>query len=155
MLLSLVAVGKLRPAMRELCDDYLRRLGRFVRVAEREVREAGRAGSSSLQRETEGDRLLEAITDGSPVILLDLDGSRWSSEQLAAQLDDWRIDARDRSLVIGGAAGVSTSVRARATASWSLGPLTLPHELARVIVAEQLYRASSILRGEPYHRGER
>ena len=147
MLVSLVAVGKLRPAMRELCDDYLRRLARFVRVAEREVREAGRAGSSALQREAEGDRLLEAIADGSPVILLDLDGAKWSSEQLATQLDGWRVDGRERSLVIGGAAGVSASVRARATASWSLGPLTLPHELARVIVAEQLYRASSILRG--------
>jgi 23S rRNA (pseudouridine1915-N3)-methyltransferase len=155
MLVSLVAVGKLRPAMRGLCDDYLRRFGRFVRVAEREVREAGRAASTALQREAEGERLLEAIADGSPVILLDLDGVKWSSEQLAAQLDTWRVDGRERSFVIGGAAGVSAAVRARAAGSWSLGPLTLPHELARVIVAEQLYRASTILRGEPYHRGDR
>jgi 23S rRNA (pseudouridine1915-N3)-methyltransferase len=136
MQLSLVAVGKLRPALRDVCDDYLRRLGRFVRITEREVREAGRAGSEQLQRDTEGVRLLDAIDAGS-------------------QVDRWRLDARDRTLVIGGAAGVSVAVRERAQATWSLGSLTLPHELARIVVVEQLYRASTILRGEPYHKGAR
>lgn len=155
MQLSLVAVGKLRPVLREVCDDYLRRLGRFIRVAEREVREAGRAGTERLQRDTEGTRLLDGITDGTPVVLLDIDGAGWSSEQLAQQLDRWRLDAKELTIVIGGAAGVSAAVRRRAQATWSLGPLTLPHELARVLVVEQLYRASTILRGEPYHKGAR
>jgi 23S rRNA (pseudouridine1915-N3)-methyltransferase len=155
MQLSLVAVGKLRPALREVCDDYLRRLGRFVKVAEREVREAGRAATEELQRDMEGKRLLDAVGDGSPVVLLDLGGSSWSSEQLAAQLDAWRHDGRDRTLIVGGAAGVSPALRQRATSTWSLGPLTLPHELARVVAVEQLYRASTILRGEPYHKGAR
>lgn len=155
MQVSLVAVGKLRPALREVCNDYLRRLGRFVTVTEREVREAGRVTTDALRRDAEGKRLLEAIAPGSTIVLLDLDGTPWSSEDLAAQLDAWRHDGRARAFVIGGAAGVSAAVRSRAAVRWSLGPLTLPHELARVVVAEQLYRAGTILRREPYHRGAR
>lgn len=155
MQLHLVAVGKLRPALREVCDDYLRRLGRFAPVVEREVREAGRARSVAGQRGEEGKRILDAIPDGVGVIVLDVGGGSWSSEVLAERLDAWRLAARDQAFVIGGAVGVGADVVARADASWSLGPLTLPHELARVIVVEQLYRASTILRGEPYHKGVR
>ncbi len=155
MQLSLVAVGKLRPALRDVCDDYLRRLGRFARVSEHEVREAGRSATEQLQRDTEGTRLIEALDKDTQVVLLDLGGSTWSSEQLAKQLDGWQLDGRHRAFVVGGATGVSAAVRRRAATAWSLGPLTLPHELARVVVVEQLYRASTILRGEPYHRGAR
>jgi 23S rRNA (pseudouridine1915-N3)-methyltransferase len=155
MQVALVAVGKLRPALREVCDDYIRRLGRFVKVTEREVREAGRASTAQLQRDAEGKRLLDVVATGSPVVLLDLGGTPWSSEQLATQLDAWRRDGRVRTFVIGGAAGVSAALRARAASTWSLGPLTLPHQLARIVVVEQLYRASTILRGEPYHKGAR
>lgn len=153
MQLSLVAVGKLRPDFRRLCDDYLRRLGRMIPVREQEVREAGRAATAALQCAAEGERLLAAVPEGDAMILLDIDGTTWSSEELAAELDRWRHDGGGRSIVIGGANGVSAAVRQRAARRWSLGPLTLPHELARVVVVEQLYRASTILRGEPYHRG--
>lgn len=155
MQLLLVAVGKLRPALREVCDDYLRRLGRFMPIEEREVKEAGRATTGPLQREAEGKRLLALVPDRSAVVLLDVDGERWTSEDLAEQLETWRLDARDRTLIIGGASGVAPAVRQRAGTVWSLGALTLPHELARVVVVEQLYRAGTILRGEPYHRGAR
>jgi 23S rRNA (pseudouridine1915-N3)-methyltransferase len=155
MRLLLLAVGRLRPAFRAACDDYLRRLARLAPVDEREVREAGRAGNAIAQREAEGKRLLEAIADGAEVVLLDPGGRAWSSETLAANLERWRADGRDRVFVIGGALGVSEAVRARADRTWSLGPLTLPHELARVVVVEQLYRAATILRGMPYHKGAR
>ena len=155
MQLHLLAVGKLRPAYREACDEYLRRLRRVIPVIEREVREAGRAGNVSAQRVEEGKRLLDALPDDTDVTLLDLDGAGWSSEQVAEQLQRWRLDGRDHALIIGGAVGVSPAVRDRANTRWSLGPLTLPHELARVVVTEQLYRAATILRGEPYHKGER
>ncbi|HEX3926519.1 MAG TPA: 23S rRNA (pseudouridine(1915)-N(3))-methyltransferase RlmH [Gemmatimonadales bacterium] len=151
----LVAVGKLRPAFREAADDYLRRLARSGSFAEREVREAGRAGSVTRQRDDEGQHLLAAIPEHSGVVLLDLDGERWSSEALAEQVGRWQREARDRTFVLGGAVGVSAAVRDRAECAWSLGPLTLPHELARVVVLEQLYRATTILRGEPYHKGAR
>ena len=155
MRLWLVAVGRLRPGLRDVCDDYLRRLRRFIPVDEREVREAGRAATTSLQRDAEGRRLLDALPGGARMILLDQAGTPWSSEALARELERWRRAAVDCAFVIGGATGVSAAVRNRATVEWSLGPLTLPHELARVVVAEQLYRASTILRREPYHRGNR
>ncbi len=155
MQLHVVAVGKLRPALRQVGDDYFRRLRRFIAVSEREVREAGRAGSVDRQRDEEARHILDAVPADADVILVDQGGNAWSSEELAAQLDAWRIAARDVALVIGGAVGVAAAVGERARARWSLGPLTLPHELARVIVIEQLYRASTILRGEPYHRAER
>lgn len=155
MQLHVVAVGKLRPALRQVGDDYLRRLRRFIAVSEREVREAGRAGSIDRQRDEEARHLLDAVPTDADVVLVDQGGNAWSSEELAVQLEAWRIAARDVALVIGGAVGVAAAVGERARARWSLGPLTLPHELARVVVVEQLYRASTILRGEPYHRGER
>jgi 23S rRNA (pseudouridine1915-N3)-methyltransferase len=153
MRLVLVAVGKLRAPLRDVADDYLRRLRRFITVEERELREAGRAGNDEAQRTTEGERILDAVSAETPLILLDQRGTMWSSEQLADELERWRTEARNRALVIGGAAGVAPAVAGRAEKRWSLGPLTLPHEIARVLVIEQLYRASTILRGEPYHRG--
>lgn len=155
MELLLLAVGKLRPAFRTACDDYLRRIGRTLPVREREVREAGRAGSVARQRTEEGERLVAAVPAGASVTLLDLDGRPWSSEQVAEQLDQWRQAARDHAMIIGGAVGVDGAVRARADSVWSLGPLTLPHELARLVVVEQLYRATTILQGTPYHKGDR
>lgn len=155
MELLLLAVGKLRPAYRTACDDYLRRLGRFVTVREREVREAGRASSVVAQRAEEGERLLEAVPVGAGVTLLDLGGASWSSEEVATRLDAWRHAGRHRAVIIGGAVGVAPEVRTRADEVWSLGPLTLPHELARVVVAEQLYRGATILQGTPYHKAAR
>ena len=152
MKLLLLAVGRLRPALREVCDDYLRRVSRFVTVDEREAREAGHLNGEDRRGE-EDRRILRLVPERSEVILLDPEGEMWSSEHLALRLDGWRLDARDRTLVIGGAAGVGAAVRERAVQHWSLGPMTLPHEIARLVVAEQLYRAGTILQGTPYHRG--
>lgn len=149
----LLAVGRLRPYYREACDDYLRRLSRYGTVAEREVREAGRASTPELRRKNETARIEAALPPRGTLIVLDRTGTAWSSEELARRLHGWRLAAAPVALVIGGAYGVEPRLLGRAAARWSLGPLTLPHELARVVVLEQWYRAWTILRGEPYHKG--
>jgi 23S rRNA (pseudouridine1915-N3)-methyltransferase len=153
MTLLVLAVGRLRAAYREACDDYLRRLARYARVEEVEVREASRAPTVEAQREVEAERLRARLPGGGTVVALARDGSSWTSEELARRMDGWRVAARPLAVVLGGSQGLSRGFLASATGRWSLGPLTLPHELARVVVVEQLYRAYTILRGEPYHKG--
>jgi 23S rRNA (pseudouridine1915-N3)-methyltransferase len=149
----LLAVGRLRPSYREACDDYLRRLGRSVKVTEVEVKEASRAPTTNARREEEAGRLQARMPGGATVVALAREGSAWTSEELAVRLEGWRVAARPVAFVIGGPHGLDPALLASAAVRWSLGPLTLPHELARVIVVEQLYRAFTILRGEPYHKG--
>jgi len=151
--LVILAVGRLRSSYREACDDYLRRLGRYAKVSEVEVREASRAPTVEAQREEEAGRLLARAPAGAGTVALAREGTAWTSEELARRVEGWRIAARPLAFVIGGSRGLSPGLLASAGARWSLGPLTLPHELARVIVAEQLYRAFTIIRGEPYHKG--
>ncbi len=153
MELVILAVGKLRPAYREAADDYLRRLGRHHRVREVEVREASRAPGAEAQRGEEGERLRARLPAGARLVALAREGAGWSSAELARRLETWMLEARPVALAIGGSHGLDPALVAAAADRWSLGPLTLPHELARVVVAEQLYRASTILRGEPYHKG--
>lgn len=150
----MLAVGRLRPCFREACDDYLRRLRRVADVREVEVREAARAGSPALQRREEAKRLTGVLPDRAVCVALDLRGEPWSSEDLARRVGGWRDAARPVAFVIGGAEGLDPAVLKAAALRWSLGPLTLPHELARVVVMEQLYRAFAILRGAPYHKGD-
>ena len=149
----LLAVGRLRPSYREACDDYLRRLGRSVKVTEVEVKEASRAPTMNARREEEAGRLQAKTPGGATVVALAREGSAWTSEELAARLEGWRVAARPVAFIIGGSHGLAPGLLVSAAVRWSLGPLTLPHELARVIVVEQLYRAFTILRGEPYHKG--
>jgi 23S rRNA (pseudouridine1915-N3)-methyltransferase len=151
--ISVIAVGKLRPYYREAFDDYARRLQRHVTFREHEVREASRAATVGDQRSEEARRLGARIAEGATVVALARVGAGWTSTDLARQLERWMLAARPLTFAIGGSHGLDSSLIARAAATWSLGPLTLPHELARVVVAEQLYRAFTILRGEPYHKG--
>ena len=151
--IEIVAVGKLRPYYRHAADDYIRRLRRYAHVREQEVREASRAPNTAVQRAEEAARLEVKIPDRTTVVALAREGVGWSSRELAHQLETWLLQGRPLAFVIGGSSGLNSSVIARASARWSLGPLTFPHELARVILCEQLYRAFTILRGEPYHKG--
>ena len=151
--LTVVAVGKLRPYYRLACDDYARRLRRYAVIREQEVREASRAPTPAIQQAEEAARLEARIADASTVVALAREGTGWSSSELARQLERWLLLARPLVLVIGGSHGLDPALLGRATARWSLGPLTFPHELARVISFEQVYRAFTILRGEPYHKG--
>lgn len=151
--ITVAAVGKLRPYYRQAVDDYARRLKRYATFAEHEVREAGRAPNLTSQLAEEAERLNARIPDGSTLVALTRDGAGWSSSDLARQLDRWLLVSRPLVLVVGGSRGLAPSLLTRASARWSLGPLTLPHELARVVLVEQLYRGFTILRGEPYHKG--
>ena len=153
MEINLVAVGKLRPYYREALDDYGRRVQRYAVFREHEVREASRAPNVAAQRLEEAQRLTARIPATGSFVALTRVGAGWTSADLAKQLDRWMLAARPLAFVIGGSHGLDAALIGRATATWSLGPLTLPHELARIVVVEQLYRAFTILRGEPYHKG--
>ncbi len=102
--------------------------------------------------EAEGEQILGRLNAAEQVVLLDERGKQFSSKGLAGHLSDWQSDGRDLAFVVGGPDGVSDSVRQRADMTWSLSQLTLPHGLARVLFAEQLYRAHSLQTGHPYHR---
>ena len=148
----ILAVGRLRSYYRDACGDYLRRLRRYARVEEREVREAPGATPAVGQRRDDA-ALLERVPDRATLVALAREGSAWTSRELAGRLERWREAGRPLALVIGGSHGLGPAVLERAAARWSLGPLTLPHELARVVVVEQVYRGFTILAREPYHKG--
>jgi 23S rRNA (pseudouridine1915-N3)-methyltransferase len=101
----------------------------------------------------EGAAILALLDRDEQVIALDGGGKAWSSEALAGQLNTWRMTGRDLAFLIGGPDGHAPQVLARAAQTWSLGPLTLPHMLVRLVLTEQLYRATTIVAGHPYHRG--
>ncbi len=155
MRVTLVAVGRLRPALREVYDDYATRLSRWVEFRGVEVREAARAGPPPVQRQRESRAILDALPEGAFTVLLDIEGEAWSSELLAGHVARWRETGRPLALVIGGAEGVDATLKRAAEVRWSLGPATLPHELARVVAMEQVYRAFTILHGLPYHKSSR
>lgn len=150
MQLTVLAVGRLRPAFSELCADYSRRLSRFAAVREIEIRESRRPGAEG--RREEGRRLRERIPGGAVLVALDREGRPWSSEDLAHQVERWYEGGNHIALAIGGSTGLDTSLLDSADVRWSLGPGTFPHELVRVTVYEQLYRAFTIMRGMPYHK---
>ncbi|MGC1819358.1 MAG: 23S rRNA (pseudouridine(1915)-N(3))-methyltransferase RlmH [Casimicrobiaceae bacterium] len=154
MRLCLVALGHRMPAwVAAACDDYARRLPRDFALAlvelKPEPRDRGRTVDQMLEAEA---KRIAAATAGYASIALDEHGSRWSTRELADHLRQWREGGRDVAFVIGSADGLHSDVKAKALAVVSLSAMTLPHALARVIIAEQLYRASSILAGHPYHR---
>ena len=101
----------------------------------------------------EGEKILQAIKPQHLVIALDVKGDLWSTEQLAEQITKWQHNGQHIDLLIGGPEGLDHSCTQRASQFWSLSPLTFPHPLVRIIVAEQLFRAHSILTNHPYHRG--
>lgn len=137
-------------------NEYAKRLPHACRLRLVEIAPAkrGRHPDVERMRREEGDRLLTAVPRAARVIALEVDGTSWRTEQLADRLRDWLQDGRDLALMVGGPDGLSAACRERAELCWSLSPLTLPHPLVRVLLAEQLYRAWSLVRGHPYHRGE-
>lgn len=134
-------------------EDYAARLRGEYRLELKEIALGHRAGGSSAQSVArEGERMLAALPSAACVVALQVHGRAMSSEQLAAFLQARALDARPLAFCIGGPDGLAPDVDGRAEFKWSLSALTLPHGLARVVVAEALYRAVSILKGHPYHR---
>lgn len=145
-----VWVGKTRDQhYKALQEEYLQRLSYFVSIEVIEVRDS----KEKDPRETEGKRILEKLNQSSLVCLLDVGGKQKSSHQLAEMIEGWQDQGmRDISFVIGGANGVSAAVAERANAVLSLSFLTFTHEMARVVLAEQLYRGFTIIKGFPYQK---
>lgn len=114
--------------------------------------ESGRAVPAAQVRDREGTRMAERLPSDARVVACDPGGESMTSEAFAAWLGDLRDRAQNVAFLIGGAFGLSDDLRARASKRLSLAPWTLPHELARLVLAEQLYRAGTMLRGEPYHK---
>jgi 23S rRNA (pseudouridine1915-N3)-methyltransferase len=153
MVLTVAAVGKPRnAAIAAAIHDYETRAARYWPLEVHEVREErGAAASSGIVREKESERLTERI-GSARIVACDPGGKSYTSEKFAEWLQGERERDRDTAFVIGGAFGLADSLLSRSSMKLSLAPWTLPHELARLVLAEQLYRAGSIVRGEPYHK---
>mgnify|MGYP001765280659 FL=1 len=135
-------------------QEYAKRLPPecALHLVEIEPGHRGKGASVEIARREEGGRLLAALPKGVQVIALDERGRAWSTAELSRQLAAWLAEGRDLALLVGGPEGLDPTCRERADRLWSLSPLTFPHPLVRVILAEQLYRAWSLLTGHPYHR---
>ncbi len=153
---TVVAVGKLKERFwKDACAEYAKRLGAYAKVELREVADIdpAKVGGVEQSRRKEGEAILAAVPDRSHMILLAIDGKQRSSEDFSAHLDELALRGKsDLTFVIGGSDGVAPEVCARADETFSFGPITLPHNLARVVLLEQVYRACKISRGEPYHK---
>jgi len=151
--LRLLAIGRDRSGLfAPAVDEYLGRLARTLKLELVELPEARRHAGTPQAREEEGATLLARLRPGERLVALDERGEQPTSVELARRLQRWQERGQDVALVIGGADGLSAAVLERAAERLSLSRLTLPHRLARLVLVEQLYRAATILRGEPYHK---
>ncbi len=155
MRIKLITVGTRMPGWVEQgYGEYTKRMPKEMSVELLELPLGHRGKGADLARaiQKEGDQMLAAIPAADKVIALDVLGKSWSTEQLAGQLSDWQMDGGNISLLVGGPDGLDPRCLQRAERKWSLSALTLPHPLVRVLLAEQLYRAWTILKGHPYHK---
>ena len=155
MKLRLIAAGTRMPGWVETAfEDYRKRLPPQLKLELVEIAVAHRGKNPDLARlkNLEGQSLLRALRPDDRVIALDERGEKLSTQAWSQALTQWMQDGRDIAFLIGGPDGLAPEVLQRAAARWSLSPLTLPHALVRVVVAEQLYRAWSVLSNHPYHR---
>jgi 23S rRNA (pseudouridine1915-N3)-methyltransferase len=152
---SILVVGKPKGPLAGAIAEYEARAGRYWKLDVAAVAAgAGRSAAGETIREAEGDRLLVRLPNAGHVVALTREGGPMSSDELARYLEEQAIRSTPSvTFVIGGAFGLSSPVLDRAHRRLSLSPMTLPHDLARLVLAEQLYRAGTILRNEPYHKG--
>jgi 23S rRNA (pseudouridine1915-N3)-methyltransferase len=152
---TILSVGHKMPAwIQEGFHEYVRRMPPEIRVEMVELKpeERGAGKSAEKAKEAEGERLIAAVPAGATLLALDEKGKAVTTQGLSVMLSEWMRDAVHPVFAIGGADGLSAAVKERADKLVSLSALTLPHALVRVVLAEQLYRAWSILARHPYHR---
>ena len=137
------------------CQEYAKRMPSSCSLEIKEIPSLFRGKNLDVERtlRNEGRKMMEAVPKGSRVIALDPLGKSFTTEQLAERLESWMLSGSDIALLVGGPEGLSQECRLAAPEKWSLSPLTFPHPLVRVVVAEALYRAWSVMTNHPYHRG--
>ncbi len=154
MRITVVAVGRLKePYWRDAAAEYLKRLRPYAAIEVVEVPDRDVTADERGALKVEAEGILRAIPEGAHVVVLEIGGRQLSSEGFSAWLERAGIEGRSSiAYVLGGAAGLDAAVLSRADERVSLGAMTLPHQLARVVLLEQVYRGFRIMRGEPYHR---
>ncbi len=155
MQLLVAAVGQRMPNwVNEGWNEYARRMPPGLALTLREINLEKRGKNADTRRlaAVESKALIDAMPARARVVALDVRGQSWSTEKLAAHLEQWMQEGRDVGFMIGGPDGIDADIMQQADDRWSLGPLTLPHPLVRVVLAEQLYRAWTITQNHPYHR---
>ena len=155
MQINLITVGNRMPGwVQQGYDEYAKRLPRECELVLKEVAPGKRGKNSDVARivKDEGDRMQAAIPQGAHIVTLDMPGKPWTTPELALAMQRWMACGQNVALLIGGPEGLSDSAKQLARESWSLSRLTFPHPLVRIVVAEQLYRAWSIIHNHPYHR---
>lgn len=155
MKIRLLAVGGKMPAwVSQGFNEYSKRLPAEMtfELVELPLGHRGKGADKARAIKQEGDAMLAAIPKNDRVIALEVKGKSWSTEQLAEHIRDWQMDGRNISLLVGGPDGLDPRCVQLADQKWSLSALTLPHPLVRVILAEQVYRAWTVIQGHPYHK---
>ncbi|WP_104201842.1 23S rRNA (pseudouridine(1915)-N(3))-methyltransferase RlmH [Billgrantia saliphila] len=155
MRIRLLAVGTRMPGwVSEGIEEYRKRLPRDFALEIEEIAPGQRGKNADVARAValEAQRIRERLRGDEITVALEVQGQAWSTQRLAREAEEWRLAGRDVALLIGGPDGLCPQLSASADRCWSLSPLTLPHPLVRVILAEQLYRAWTLLVGHPYHR---
>jgi 23S rRNA (pseudouridine1915-N3)-methyltransferase len=155
MLLRLIAVGNKMPGWVSTgFEEYAKRLPAGYQLQLIEIPPEKRTKTADISRimAKESDKIIKALQPASLVVALEVTGQPWSTDKLAENLRSWHDTSRTVDLLVGGPDGLTPELIARSQLKWSLSPLTLPHPLVRIVLAEQLYRAWSILQNHPYHR---
>jgi 23S rRNA (pseudouridine1915-N3)-methyltransferase len=153
--IHLLAVGTKMPGwVTTAYNEYTKRMPRECSVELKEINPAHRSknGNSAKYKADEAKSIMAALPKGAYLVALDEHGKPWNTQQLSQNLENWMQQGQDVALIVGGPDGLDRELLQQAQQKWSLSPLTLPHPMVRILLAEQLYRAWTILQGHPYHR---
>ena len=155
MQINLIAVGtRMQDWVEQGYREYAKRMPAHCRLRLVEVTASKRTKHTDIEKalEQEGKRMLAAIPENNRVIALEVNAKQYTTESFARRLEQWMQGGQDLSLLVGGPEGLARGCQLKAQEQWSLSNLTLPHPLVRIVVAEQLYRAWSLISHHPYHR---